>query len=752
LDYVDGNLWVIIFREGKMFKTPPTPSDLCYALLVSSALKHSKIGKWLAQHCFMKSFDTLKQLMDDYLDRIDGLDCEDHIYRLEQDFLICCDSPDALEDTLEILSESLSLSPTETEEYIMGEEKFGLIIRNVTRIAVAGNFEELCRLYDACVKFAKPGNESSIESDHDITMLDQSHVTSASSAVNKSMLSSFVSTHPNFMVNRRGKWYSKDDRDFQTGVGRLETRQTVELLHSFFDHASRRTTVLCPPTHPFVESLRVEGHPNRKSVFMQHAILELASVHHALGNDREAFLAAREAVCVSQQNLDEKILEESLNLFRRLDEKAKLFSSTMASKSEQGRLERAKEIMLGTGYSGQSGKRPRAIWRELDGISEETYLTRQAMMRSDAWEQFGHAALATSWTQTIVQDPSVSVEDRALALCRLGLVRFAKGKDIFDPKNDEQMHKKHPLEIIKQAMTILRNEDVEEDEVGLDESDIPAKAPSAFHSAVAAQIVATMLSLVHSSLIMEKRFRSAARIRYLCQSSGCGDTSHLFADERKAWGSYADAFSALSETQSSNLNQTNDIKSSKVYQANVLLKYSKLFKKERALSFALRAWSIGKELNLRNLCALALVQVARARMETGNALDAFQLIRKSKPQIAIHAPLADMREAELIEVKCRLHLKHDLKQIAHQLETLTEKLQTDETLYSKLLQESLYLLARVYNELGDIDRRDHVSIKFLESQEQGRSNQKHALKASKTDLEAFADEALQFASEVCNGV
>ena len=645
------------------------PHDVAFAFLVPLAISNPRIAGWLSKASLNEKPQTFKDLIQLYLK--DPGASEIDMYELEEKFRVACTNLSAFEESIENLEDYLCDPEEIANDFnrVMGEERFGLLIRNVTRIVNNDNFEDVCRLYDESLQFF----EGQRQNNHDLE-----------EAIEMSTNGDTKKTHT---------IHQFEGEDFASGLQRLEVRKTIESLHKYFDHASRKMSALLPPTHPFAETLRTEGFPNRKAVFLQHAILELATIHHQLGNDHEAFLAAREAVCVAQQNLDEIRLEASLNLFRRLDGNLPL----SYSRTDRGKLERAQHLLFGDEpvhrmpgrradiYS--SFSRPKQIWQELDDIHDSSLQNRKALMRSDAWEQFGHAALAKVWTSSVISDKFVSAEDKAIALCRLGYINFfcgnSEGNELLSSMKQSFEHQVDPFEVI---LSIYETKNY-------------------IHPSDVTRVTETILNLAHLSLLMKGKFILARKVFNLAETSGCFEKNQfLLFDQQFHYNCYGKAFQLL-------ISSVNNNGGRKIHEADAFLRASRLFHKERALLLSLKALSLGKELNLRTLCATASCEVARARMELGQVDEALALIRKSLPQIAAHSPLVDLKRVQLLEIKCNLKKTQDYEHVIQKLESFIQNF--PKNCDYELLKEAYYLSSRCYHCLGKFHQSDVQAEHFL---------------------------------------
>ncbi|KAH9253356.1 hypothetical protein BASA81_008707 [Batrachochytrium salamandrivorans] len=354
----------------------PTPSEIGYALLARTALSNSALAAWLSTHCFKEHkslYSFCQQYIRDQSDKV--FDASEDLYEMNACFAFLCTSPDALETTLEELQQIIFPSSSTAEEgemiqtdfyRIKREERFGLIVRNVLRVLQC-TFEDVSRVYDACLEF-KDSEEEEMGEDME-----------------------------------QGK-----ERN------RLETRLTIQQHHAYFDSlaATRLTKQTLPPHHMLGETLRVHSHLHRKAIVMQNAVLELAKLHHNIpGNQTQCLMAVREAICVAQQNLDQPVLDKSLELLAEV-------TGRRSERDEAGRVAICRDTLYpcGTSVSGRAQR----LWKQIHVIHHHQV---QCLLRSDAWEQFGSKPLALAWNQCLLEHHTV------LATCRQVAAEFAiKGK------------------------------------------------------------------------------------------------------------------------------------------------------------------------------------------------------------------------------------------------------------------------------------------------------------------------------------
>lgn len=618
------------------------PCDFAYAVLVKPALKNKKLAEWLSTVCFSRRFSSLEELVQAYLSEVSG-SSKDDLQGLVGTF------QSIRIDQLEQLLQSLRYVVANNEhvvggrDQVMAEERFGTLIRSVTRIVLVGGFEDLANLYNSYLEFAGLVKWQT-------PALEESEA---------------------------------DAKSFLQGVERLETRDTIESIHSYYDHASRKLGKKLPPGHLFRESLRTEGYPNRKAVFLQHAVLELATAHHALGNQQEAFLAAREAVCISQQNLDETRLEASLDLFRRLDSSFKISAvNGTSTKNDHGRVEAANLLLNST------SRKPKQVLGIIDDIREVSYQNRKSLLRADAWEQFGHFHLATTWTRAVLESQHVSDEDEILAACRWQAAMQAKGAvSDLDSLLERYLSREgvHSLDLVRITDTVL----------SLSHSNALSRG-----SEYTSQVLLTMAKACGSQVVDSMMFENDTKCKRL-----------------------STAFQSLNSKPESNEEDS-------IQRANKLLQNARLFTGQRALVFALRAWALSKELNLRNLAAVAAGQVARARMEMGQPDEALKLLSRALPQVASHSPLGDFQELQLLQMICHINKGVETADtLASRMQSLISVLKQDQTCDVDLLRKAYYYSALLCHKANRVRERDEASELFhkLGSKVVSKSQEEQAL-------------------------
>lgn len=565
-------------------------------------MSNPALAAWLSTHCF-KEHKSLYSFCQQYIrDQSDAVfDASEDLYEMNACFAFLCTSPDALETTLEELQQIIFPSSggegegemIQTDFYrIKREERFGLVVRNALRVLQC-TFEQVSRVYDACLEFKDSEEEEEEEG--------------AGSEVEAS--------------------------------NRFETRLAVQRHHAYFDSlaASRLTKQTLPPHHVVGETLRAHSHLHRKAVVMPSAVLELAKLHHRIpGNQPQCLMAVREAICVAQQNLDQPVLDKSLELLAEV-------TGQRSERDEAGRVAICRDTLYPPTAGASALGRAQRLWRQIYATPRHA----QCLLRSDAWEQFGSKPLALAWNQCLSEHQPV------LATCRHVAAEFAtKGKA--------------NLAALTESLSLV--------------SESPLDV---------CLVVDTTVRLVHEMAQAKMDWPLARRMHFL-STSALGRGLAFTRLKRDAY-----AHPPLSNG---------------VEECHRLLVEARLFHRERALVLATRSWALAHELQLKSLAALAVVEIARAKLEMKSAGEEVKpLLKPALQHLVAHGTLREARHAQLWEIKAQIKIAPASAAVA--LEAFAKLAEREELL--DVLEETYYLLARVLHDLDRVQERDEASRRCL---------------------------------------
>lgn len=584
-------------------------------------------------------------------------------------------APEANEDENQLYLQAKPRSVAETEV-------FGVAIRKV--FGAMDDLSELFKLYEDLQCFIN-GKDEDDDDDH--------------------------RHHHNRVLSTEEEKQPQLKNKIKLAIARLDSTTAVEAHHEYYDHAARAVSLSLPLNDSLAESLQRCGFPHPKSGLVSQSSYELAAIHAQLGNTKEAFLAAREAVCVAQHCNDSVRLALSLDLLKRLDIKQQEFLKPKSLPCTVANFDPVAE--------------PSIVF------TESSLRPVLNFTRSDFWESFGHASLSLVWTKCVYNeaadsdlDDDVEIDagadvdadqqlDDALAesAIRLALARHALGCKVDHfllGASLELSQHEFKFDGLPPSLSFLYRQ----------------TTGKAWSTGARTKILETTFALSHSVLINQENFCGARRVRELTFTAGLEKLYDLLEiDAHCAMKNYASAYVKMTADDSPSC--------SRIEIAVKNLRIARLFQGERALMFALKASSDARETNARTLTAAALAEVARAHLELGTPHQALELVREALPQLSAHAPLHEYFKARIVEIKCEFALLGSSSSGAESSSSTTtraslQRLQNEcliefQEIELAILREIMFLIAE--NTTNPKERED-LSEHFFEYQARVKSESK----------------------------